>query len=190
MPTNPILYNNGKMPSSTDIFKTAIDSKDYEQAIRILASVKALQTQTNILACCASAKLAFEVLKFVPIARKEPKVLALAATDLRVARLIIEDLPNFITDRLLEVAINGEEAWADRYQKRFQFSAAKRKKLLEGKIDKKRSTRSQRDQAISESSPIMSTSSLSSESAKSIHFCRGIREANVASAACSETLSS
>jgi hypothetical protein len=126
---NLAVLNHNELMLPQEMFAKALKSKNISHAIRLLASVKALQTKVNIVACCRDADSAFDLLRFVPAARDVKMVLDSASADTRVARLIAEDLADLVTDAILASAINGEDAWADRYRRKFGLSAAKIKKL-------------------------------------------------------------
>lgn len=113
-----------------DLFSSAIQNKDYAQAIRLVSSAKELQTRPNFLACCKDSASAFDLLRLVPASRKVVAIVELAASETRVARLVAEDLPELASELVLRSAINGEQAWADRYKQKFNLSANAIKRLM------------------------------------------------------------
>lgn len=138
LPAISSLIDNGYM-QPISMFQTAIESRDYSKAIRLLSSVKSLQTQSNIMACAVDSDRAFELLKFVPNARLIKEVLNIASFSTRIARLIAEDLPESTDEAILIAAINGDRAWADRYQAKFSLTDKYITKLM----DKTSSSRAQ-----------------------------------------------
>lgn len=115
-----------------DMLHSALKSGDVTQAIRLISSVKELQTKANFLICCKDSSSAFDLLKFVPASREIKGVIEVAAIDTRVARLIAEDLPELVNDSVLRSAIDGEQAWADRYKIKYKLSASHIKELMFG----------------------------------------------------------
>lgn len=112
------------------LFKRAIQNKSFSDAIRILASVSALQTNENFSLFIKSPQCAFDLLKFVPAARKYAPVVNKASEEVRYARIIVEDMPDFRTDEILTKAINGDLAWAQKYKSLFKLTDSKIKSLI------------------------------------------------------------
>lgn len=136
LPNISLLAENVPM-QPTEMFIIAINNKDYAQALRLVSSVKELQTRANLIACCADSTWAFDLLRLVPASRKIHSIIEIAASETRVARLIAEDLPDLVNEIVLDSAINGEEAWADRYKEKFKLSASQIKKLMSKKALRK-----------------------------------------------------
>ena len=98
------------------LFKQAIEKIAYTDAIRLMSSVIALQTKQNLISCAKSPEFAFDILRLVPNSRKIKTIIEIAAEDVRFARLIVEDMPEFRNDFLLSKAIAGDPAWAQKYK--------------------------------------------------------------------------
>ncbi len=125
------LFSTENSTMTPDIlFKKALERNSYTDAVRLMSSVQFLQTRQNLLSCAKSPELAFDILRLVPASRQLKSIVEIAAKDIRFARLIVEDLPEFRTDEMLSKAIDGDPAWAQKYKSAFGLSSAKVKSLL------------------------------------------------------------
>lgn len=121
-----------------NLFENALQRRSYTEAIRILSSVRQLQTEKNMMSCAVTPQLAFDLLRHVTASRKLIALINLAAQEVRYARLIVEDMPEFRTDSLLVKAIDGDLSWASKYRDLFGISDSKLKKLISANLNSKK----------------------------------------------------
>lgn len=98
--------------------------RKFEEAIVLLSSDITLQTTENILACCQSADLAFSLIRFVPDAQKNQKVIDEASTNPRYAKLIFEDLTEHRSQKQFNLAVENNPLLARHYISKFALPEA------------------------------------------------------------------
>ena len=118
----------------------ALAAKDYTQAIRLLSSVKSIQTSANMVSCCKSSDLAFDLLRYVSSAKKIQSIVNLAAENVRYARIIAEDWPEVVNDSILARAIDGDLGWAEKFKTKYSLTPTKLKGLLKYKKSESKAT--------------------------------------------------
>ncbi|MEK6627683.1 MAG: hypothetical protein AABY53_03580 [Bdellovibrionota bacterium] len=136
-----LLLTENRSMTPEMLLKNAIDKKSYSEAIRLISSITGLQTKPNILACARNSELAFDLLRFVPKSRAILNVINIAAEETRYARLIVEDIPEARTARILKKAIDSDLTWAEKFKKMLGLSDTQFKVLLSSdSMDKKKTS--------------------------------------------------